>query len=212
MIHRQIQIAPSILSADFGRLNDDIATVEPFADMLHVDIMDGHFVPNLTFGAPIVRFIKTKLPLDCHLMMENPENFIEDFVKAGAASITVHQEACVHLNRVLQKIKELGIKAAVAINPATSILEIEEVLDMVDMVLVMSVNPGFGGQKFIDAALHKIRELRALKPSLLIQVDGGINEETAALCREAGADILVAGSYIFGATDRAAAIQSLRGK
>ncbi len=205
-----IKIAPSILSADFGKLNEEIASVEPYVDLLHVDVMDGHFVPNITIGAPVVQCIKSKLPLDLHLMIEHPERYVEDFVKAGAASITVHQEACRHLHRVIQQIKSLGVKAAVSINPATPLEMIEEVLDDVDMVLIMSVNPGFGGQKFIEGALGKIAELRKLKPDLDIEVDGGINAETAKKCVEAGANILVAGSYIFGAKDRQQAIQSLR--
>lgn len=205
-----IKIAPSILSADFGKLNEEIASVEPYVDLLHVDVMDGHFVPNITIGAPVVKCIKSKLPLDLHLMIEHPERYVEDFVKAGAASITVHQEACRHLHRVIQQIKSQGVKAAVSINPATPLEMIEEVLDDVDMVLIMSVNPGFGGQKFIEGALGKIAELRKLKPNLDIEVDGGINAETAKKCVEAGANILVAGSYIFGAKDRQQAIQSLR--
>jgi len=198
----KLKIAPSILAADFGKLNDEIATVEKYVDLLHVDVMDGHFVPNITLGPPVVRKIKTELPLDCHLMIKHPEKYIEDFVKAGAASITVHQEACTHLHKIIQQIHSHKIKAAVAINPATPIEMIEEVLDDVDMVLVMSVNPGFGGQKFIDTALGKIMALRELAPNLDIQVDGGINAETAKMCVDAGANILVAGSYIFGAKDR----------
>ncbi len=214
----KIKIAPSILSADFGKLNEEIASVEPYVDLLHVDVMDGHFVPNITIGPPVVSCIKTKLPVDLHLMIEHPERYVEDFVKAATAnglhkkdvSITVHQEACKHLHRVIQQIKLLGVKAAVSINPATPLEMIEEVIDDVDMVLIMSVNPGFGGQKFIDHVLAKVRELRKLKPDLDIEIDGGVNAETAKLCAEAGANILVAGSYIFGAKDRKAAIDSLR--
>lgn len=207
----KIKIAPSILSADFGKLNEEIASIEPYSDFLHVDIMDGHFVPNITIGAPVVRCIKTKLPLDCHLMIERPEDFIEDFVKAGAKSITVHQETCKHLHRVIQHIKSFKIKAAVSINPATPLEMITEIIDDIDMVLVMSVNPGFGGQQFIENALGKIIALRELAPKIDIEVDGGINAETAQMCIEAGANILVAGSYIFGAKDRKKAILSLRG-
>jgi len=207
----KLKIAPSILAADFGKLNDEIATIEKYVDLLHVDVMDGHFVPNITLGPPVVRKIKTKLPLDCHLMIKHPEKYIEDFVKAGAASITVHQEACTHLHKVIQQIHSHKVKAAVAINPATPIEMIEEVLDDVDMVLVMSVNPGFGGQKFIDTALGKIMTLRELAPKIDIQVDGGINADTAKMCVDAGANILVAGSYIFGAKNRKKAIESLRG-
>ena len=210
MKHMKIQIAPSILSADFGQLNEEIASVEPYSDMLHVDVMDGHFVPNITLGAPVVRCLKTKLPLDCHLMIEQPERYIEDFVKAGAASITVHQEACRHLHRVVQQIKALKVKVGVSINPATPLEMITEILDEVDMILVMSVNPGFGGQRFIESALGKIVALRELAPKVDIQVDGGINAETAQMCVSAGANILVAGSYIFGAKDREKAILGLR--
>ncbi len=207
-----IKIAPSILSADFGKLNEEIASVERFSDLLHVDIMDGHFVPNITIGAPVVRCIKTSLPLDCHLMIENPQDYIEDFVKAGAASITVHQETCKDLRRVIAQIKSGGrnVRAAVSINPATPVDTIADVLDELDMVLVMSVNPGFGGQPFIENALGKIEALRAMAPDLDIEVDGGINAKTATLCVKAGANILVAGSYIFGAKNRKQAIASLR--
>lgn len=199
-------------------MNADIATVEPYVDLLHVDIMDGHFVPNITMGPVIVKSIQTKLPIDLHLMIEHPEMYIEEFVKAATAnglpkekvSVTVHQEACKHLHRVIQLIKSFGVKAAVSINPATPVEMIRDVLGDLDMVLIMSVNPGFGGQKFIPVALEKIREIRKLKPDLDIEVDGGINAETAKQCVEAGANILVAGSYVFGAEDRKKAIESLR--
>ncbi|MFC1750229.1 ribulose-phosphate 3-epimerase [Pseudomonadota bacterium] len=208
---KKIQIAPSILSADFGRLNEEIATIEPYCDLLHVDVMDGHFVPNITIGPPIVKCLKTKLPLDCHLMIENPDDYVEEFVKAGADSITIHQEVCPHLDRSIQKIKSLGVKAGASINPATPIEMIEEELDNLDMVLIMSVNPGFGGQSFIESVLGKIAAIRELAPDIDIQVDGGINAETSKLCIEAGANILVAGSYIFKSKDRKKAIESLRG-
>lgn len=208
---QKVLIAPSILSADFGRLNEEIASVEAAgADMLHLDVMDYHFVPNLTFGAPIIRCIKSRLPLDCHLMVENPEKYLDELKEIGVASVTVHLEACTHLHRVVTRIKELGMKAAVAINPATIIDGLQDILPLLDMVLVMSVNPGFGGQKFIDIALGKIRALRALRADLLIEVDGGINADNAKQCRQAGANILVAGSYIFKAADRKTAIASLR--
>jgi ribulose-phosphate 3-epimerase len=209
-INKTVLIAPSILAADFGFLNEEIASVEKFVDMLHLDIMDYHFVPNLTFGAPLIRCIKTKLPMDCHLMVENPEQYLQELSEIGVASVTVHFEADKHLHRTLTRIREFGMKASVALNPATSIEVIRDILPILDMVLVMSVNPGFGGQKFIDLALGKIRQLKELRPELLVQVDGGINAETAKLCREAGADILVAGSYIFKAVDKQKAVESLR--
>jgi ribulose-phosphate 3-epimerase len=208
---QKIKIAPSILSADFSRLGEEIASIEPYSDLIHVDVMDGHFVPNITIGAPVVRCIKSKLPLDCHLMIEHPEQFIEDFAKAGAAGITVHQEVCPHLSRVIQQIKDLKVLVGVSINPATPVEMLEEVVNDVDLVLIMSVNPGFGGQKFMEIALEKIAAIREMAPRVDIEVDGGINAETAKLCIEAGANILVAGSYIFGAQDRKKAIESLRG-
>lgn len=214
----KILIAPSILSADFGRLNEDIKTVEPYADMIHVDIMDGHFVPNITFGAPVVARLKSGRPLDIHLMIEHPENYLEDFAKAvtkahGKRSdcyLTVHQEACHHLHRVIQMIKKLGCKTAVALNPATPLYSIESLIGDLDMVLFMTVNPGFGGQEFIESVLPKIRELRKRAPKIHIQVDGGINEKTAPMAKKAGANILVAGSYVFKAKDRKMAVESLR--
>jgi ribulose-phosphate 3-epimerase len=207
----KIKIAPSILSADFGQLNKEIATVEKYSDLIHVDVMDGHFVPNLTFGAPVVRWIRTKLPLSCHLMIERPENFLEDFAKAGAHTITVHQETCPHLSKVITQIKKLKCRAGVSINPATPVEMLEEVIDEIDEVLIMSVNPGFGGQSFIESALGKIAAVREMAPDIDIAVDGGINAETGRLCVEAGANILVAGSYIFKAKNRKKAIESLRG-
>ena len=214
----KILIAPSILSADFGRLNEEIKTVEQHADMIHVDIMDGHFVPNITFGAPVVSRLRCGRPMDVHLMIEKPQEYLEDFARAisrahGRRSdcyITVHQEACTHLHRVVQQIKSLGCRAAVALNPATPLHAIEPILDDFDMVLLMTVNPGFGGQEFIKSVLPKIMDLRRRAPKLNIQVDGGINEKTAKLAVKAGANILVAGSYVFGAKDRKAAIDSLR--
>lgn len=208
---KNVHIAPSILSADFGRLNEEVKSVELCADYIHVDVMDGHFVPNITIGAPIVSKIRTKLPLDCHLMILKPERFFEDFAKAGASIITVHQEACPHLHRNIQRIHELGVKAGVALNPATPLDIIVEILDDVDLVLLMTVNPGFGGQQFIESVLPKIARLRKLKPKLDIEVDGGINAETARKVCAAGANVLVSGSYIFGAEDRSRAIKSLRG-
>lgn len=207
----KIQIAPSILSADFGRLNEEIASVEALSDIISVDVMDGHFVPNITVGMPVVKCLKTKLPIECHLMIEHPENYIEGFAKAGATIISVHYEAMHEKTaEILKRIRELGCQASLAIKPATSVGEIEEYLPLMDAAVVMSVEPGFGGQAFMPESLEKIRRLRELKPELDIIVDGGINAETAKQVREAGANILVAGSFIFGAIDRKAAIESLR--
>lgn len=205
-----LQISPSILSSDFGRLNEDIASIEAQVESLHVDVMDGHFVPNLTFGAPVVRCIRTKLPLECHLMVEHPENYVEPFKEAGAHSFIFHIETTKDPLGLIAAIKAAGMKAGVSLNPATPMNAIEGVLGDVDSVLVMSVNPGFGGQAFMPVAIEKIRAIRAKYPELDIAVDGGINTETGAQCKEAGANILVAGSFIFGASDRSGAIQSLR--
>lgn len=206
-----IKISPSILSADFGRLNDDIKTVEEHADYIHLDVMDGHFVPNLTFGAPVVRCIKSKLPLDIHLMIENPENFIENFIDAGAGIVTFHYEAAKDIHGLLTKIKSNAVKAGISIKPGTDVKVLEEYLDELDWVLIMSVEPGYGGQKFMDKALDKIKWLRERSPKLNIAVDGGINDETARKCEIAGANVLIAGSYIFGAENRKEAIDLLRG-
>jgi ribulose-phosphate 3-epimerase len=214
-----LRIAPSILSADFARLGDEIADVERGgADWIHVDVMDGHFVPNITLGPLVVEAIRphTKLPLDVHLMIEEPDRYIPAFAQAGADLISVHVEACRHLHRTLQLIKEQGIKAGVVLNPATPLATIEHVLDeALDLVLLMTVNPGFGGQKFISAVLPKIRSLRAMANErgiggLHIEVDGGVNETTAPLVAEAGADVLVAGTAVFAEPDRAEAIHRLR--
>lgn len=206
----EVQIAPSILSADFGRLNEDIATIDDHVDYIHVDVMDGHFVPNLTFGAPVVKFIKSKNPLDVHLMIENPENYIEDFAKAGSDILTVHYEVCADLPAVIAQIKSAGMKAGVSIKPGTEVEVLEEILPELDWVLIMSVEPGFGGQSFMPNALQKIKWLREKAPQLDIAVDGGINSEIAIQVKEAGANILIAGSYIFKAEDRITAISSLR--
>jgi ribulose-phosphate 3-epimerase len=201
-----VRIAPSILSSDFAHLADEIAAVEQAgADLLHVDVMDGHFVPNLTIGPPIVESIRkvTSLPLDVHLMITNPDAFIDDFAKAGANYVTVHVEACPHLHRTIQFIKEKGLKAGVTLNPATSLVTIEGILQDVDLLLIMSVNPGFGGQLFIPGVLDKIRRAHALigatGRSILLEVDGGVKVDNAGAIAAAGADILVAGSAIFEA-------------
>lgn len=207
----RIKISPSILSADFGRLNEDIKTIEEHSDYIHVDVMDGHFVPNLSFGAPVMKDINSKLPLDVHLMIENPENYIDDFAKAGADILTVHFEAVDDLHDLLAKIKDLGMRAGVSIKPDTEVEVLEEYLNELDWVLVMSVEPGFGGQGFISESVPKIKWLREHAAELDIAVDGGINDETARLCEEAGANILIAGSYIFKSDDRREAIDLLRG-
>ena len=201
-----VRIAPSILSSDFAHLADEIAAVEQAgADLLHVDVMDGHFVPNLTIGPPIVEAIRkvTSLPLDVHLMITNPDQFIDEFAKAGATYLTVHVETCPHLHRTVQFIKEKGLKAGVTLNPATSLVTVEEILPDVDLLLVMSVNPGFGGQRFISNVLKKIRRARALIDAtgrpILLEVDGGVKVDNARAIAAAGADILVAGSAIFEA-------------
>lgn len=198
-----VKIAPSILSADFAKLGEEIKEVESAVDYIHVDVMDGHFVPNITIGPLIVDAIRpvTDLPLDVHLMIENPEHYIQAFVDAGADIITVHQEACPHLHRVVQQIKQAGVKAGVVINPATPVESIEYVLEDVDLVLVMTVNPGFGGQSFIPSGLNKIKQLFDLRSehgySYEIEVDGGVNQETAKQCIDAGADVLVSGQRHF---------------
>jgi len=207
----KIQIAPSILSADFGKLNEDISTVEDYVDYIHMDVMDGHFVPNLTFGAPVVKCIKSKKPMDVHLMIESPMEYIDDFAKAGAGVLTFHYEAVENPHVLINMIKERGIRAGMSVKPGTDIKVLEEFLPELDWVLVMSVEPGFGGQSFMPSALDKIKWLREKAPKLDIAVDGGINEETGKLCREAGANVLIAGSYIFKAKDRVAAIKALRG-
>ena len=214
---RPILIAPSILSADFARLADEVAAVEQAgADLLHIDVMDGHFVPNLTVGPPIVKALKnvTKLPLDVHLMITNADAFIPDFAKAGADYLTVHVEACPHLHRTIQSIKERGVKAGVTLNPATPVQALEEILPDVDLVLIMSVNPGFGGQQFIASCLNKVRTTRQMLDRIgsraLLEVDGGVKADNAATVLEAGADVLVAGSAIFSGRDYAATISALR--
>ncbi|WP_099352382.1 ribulose-phosphate 3-epimerase [Fredinandcohnia onubensis] len=212
-----IKIAPSILSADFAKLGEEIKDVENGgADYIHVDVMDGHFVPNITIGPLIVEAIRpiTKLPLDVHLMIENPDQYISAFANAGADFITVHVEACPHLHRTIQLIKSHGVKAGVVLNPATPVDTIKHVIEDIDLVLLMTVNPGFGGQKFIHSVLPKIEEVaKMVKEKNLnveIEVDGGVNEETARLCVGAGANVLVAGSAIYNQADRKAAIEKIR--
>jgi ribulose-phosphate 3-epimerase len=203
-----IELAPSILSADFAHLAEQVARAqEGGATLVHVDVMDGHFVPNITLGPPVVKSLRkvTRLPLDCHLMIENPDEYIPAFADAGADWISVHQEACVHLNRTLQHIRDHGARAGVVINPATPVQSLTEVLEMVDYVLVMSVNPGFGGQKFLPSSLHKMRHLAEIRSqrnlNFRIEVDGGVALDTVVEVVRAGAEILVAGNAVFGKGD-----------
>ena len=210
-----MRIAPSILSADFAALGEAIARVEAAgADQLHVDVMDGHFVPNLTLGPPVIESIRkrTRLPLDVHLMIEEPDRWVETYVKAGADYLTVHAEATPHLERILVQIREAGAKAGVALNPSTPPEVLEYVLEDLDLVLVMSVNPGFGGQSFIPTAYEKIRRLRTLLGGrdVWVSVDGGVKADNAGPLARAGATVLVAGTSIFGAPDPGAAVAALR--
>jgi ribulose-phosphate 3-epimerase len=210
-----MKIAPSILAADFAALGDDIARVEAAgADQLHVDVMDGHFVPNLSIGPPVIEAIKkrTALPLDVHLMIEAPGQYVETYVRAGADLLTIHVEACTHLQRTLVQIRETGARPGVALNPSTLPSVLEYVLDDLDLILVMSVNPGFGGQAFISTAYTKLRQVRALigNRPILASVDGGVGLTNAAALARAGADVLVAGSAIFGAKDPGEAVRALR--
>ncbi|AFS78683.1 ribulose-phosphate 3-epimerase Rpe [Gottschalkia acidurici 9a] len=203
-----IKIAPSILSADFSDLREQIGLIEQGgADLVHLDIMDGHFVPNITFGAPVIKKLRkvTKIPFDVHLMIKNPENYIKDFVDAGADIITVHEESTIHLHRVIQQIKSYGVKAAVALNPSTPLESLEYVIDDLDMVLIMTVNPGFGGQSFIPQTKEKIKKLKKMIEDkgleIDIQVDGGIKLDNIKEVVECGANIIVAGSAIFDTED-----------
>lgn len=212
-------IAPSILSADFSRLGDEIKAVESAgADWIHADIMDGHFVPNITFGPMIVESVRrvTSLPIDVHLMIENPNDYIPAFAKAGASLISVQAEASIHLNRSVQLIRECGARPGVVLNPSTPVQTLEWIIDHVDYVLIMSVNPGFGGQAFIKNSLDKVRALRQLiqqkNLKTLIEIDGGVNEETISDIAAAGVDVFVAGSAIFGSRDYQATINIFRQK
>ena len=216
---RRVIIAPSILSADFSRLGEEVRAVESAgADWMHLDVMDGHFVPNLTIGPGIVKAVDqvTKLPLDVHLMIDNPADFIEEFAKAGADYLVVHQEGQPHLHRLVGRIRELGVKAGVALNPATPLCTIADILPDIDLLLIMSVNPGFGGQSFIPGSLAKLRAAREMidriKPAVLLEIDGGIKADNAAAVREAGVDAMVSGSGIYGHDDYRAMIAGLKGE
>ncbi len=217
MAYAKIEIAPSILASNFAKLGEDVRAVEQGgADVLHVDVMDGHFVPNISIGVPVVASLHkaTRLPLDVHLMIERPEEYIERFVKAGANRVLIHQEATVHLDRALTMIRELGAQAGVAINPATPVATLTDVFEKVDTVLVMSVNPGFGGQKFIPGAIEKIRQLNQWRAryngAFRIEVDGGVDAENTAELAQAGANTFVAGTSIFHTPDPAAAVRQIR--
>jgi ribulose-phosphate 3-epimerase len=217
MTYARIEIAPSILAANFTKLGDEVRTVEEAgADVIHVDIMDGHFVPNLSLGIPVVASLRkaTRLPLDVHLMIEQPELYIEEFIRAGASRVLVHQEATAHLDRALAMIRELGAEAGAVINPATPVGMLSEVLDKVDTILVMTVNPGFGGQKFIPNSYQKIRQLNQIRSrynaSFRIEVDGGVEPDNTAELAQAGANTFVAGTSIFHTADPAAATRQLK--
>lgn len=210
-------IAPSILNSDFANLQSQIRYIEMGgADWIHCDIMDGHFVPNLTFGAPVVKSLKktATLPMDVHLMVENPDNYIEPFHEAGASILTVHQEATVHLHRTVMRIKELGMKAGVSVNPATPLSTLTEIIQFVDLVLIMSVNPGFGGQQFIQPSLRKVRELNTMRAQtgtqFLIEIDGGVDKTNIREIAECGCDVFVAGSAIFRSENISAATAELK--
>jgi len=210
----KVIIAPSILSADLTHLQDEVDSIEKFADWIQIDVMDGHFVPNLSFGAPVIKQLKTSLPLDAHLMVENPEDRVQEFLDVGVANITFHAEVVEGADSrkaLIQAIRKGGATVGIAINPDTPLSAVEDVISDVDILLVMSVNPGFGGQSFIEDVLDKVRSARAKYPDLMIQMDGGIDDQTAELCRDAGANNLVSGSFIFKSQDREGAITKLRG-
>jgi ribulose-phosphate 3-epimerase len=210
------RLAPSILSADFSKLGEQVALIEKAgAQVIHVDVMDGHFVPNISFGAAVMKSLlgKTALPFDVHLMIENPDQYLEDFVTGNTEIITVHLETCPHLHRTVQHIKSLGIRAGVSLNPATPVSALDAIIEDIDLVLIMSVNPGFGGQKFIPSSIEKIRELREMKgkrnPKLEIEIDGGITLENIRPVIDAGVELVVAGSSVFGAPDIEARVKEL---
>ncbi|WP_297037774.1 ribulose-phosphate 3-epimerase [uncultured Dialister sp.] len=212
-----MKIAPSILASDFSRLAEELKDIEKGgADYVHLDVMDGHFVPNLSFGVPIIKALRpcTNLPFDVHLMTYHPEEYLDDLEKAGTHMVSFHVEAVPHLDRMIHNIKDRGMKAGIALNPGTSLASIDQVLPLLDFVLIMSVNPGFGGQKFIPYSLDKIAALSAMIKerglTIPIEVDGGVNKDNAPLLKKAGAEILVAGSSVFGKEDRAAAIRDLK--
>lgn len=207
-------ITPSLLAANFQHLQDEVASIEPYADWIQVDVMDGHFVPNLSFGAPVIRWLKTELPLDIHLMVSNPQDRIQEFLELQVSHITFHAEVTNAAQRqaLIQAIHDGGATAGIAINPNTPLSAVEDVLSDIDLLLIMSVQPGFGGQKFMEEVLLKVTEARAKFPDLIIQMDGGIDATTAPKCIAAGANNLVAGSAIFQATDRAKVILELRGE
>ncbi len=212
-----MKVSPSLLSADFAHLAEELEFINSSeADMLHLDVMDGVFVPNISFGFPVIKYVKKHClkPLDVHLMIVEPQKFVTEVRNCGAEIMTVHYEACIHLNRVVQQIHDMGMKAGVSINPATPVCMLKDILSEVDLVLLMSVNPGFGGQKFISGTLEKVKELRQLIAATgsgaIIEVDGGVNAEVGVMLADAGADMVVAGSYVFNSEDRNEAIASLK--
>ena len=214
---KPVLIAPSILAADFGELANQIAAVEKAgADLIHLDVMDGHFVPNISFGPGVVKTVHrlTRLPLETHLMIDNPDFFLEKFQEAGTTYLTVHVEVCRHLQRTISAIRQLGMKPGVCLNPATPLSTLEEILPEVDLVLVMSVNPGFGGQKFLPQSFQRIKDLKGMISSrglkAIVEVDGGIDKDNAAMLVDAGADVLVSGTAIFGSKDIFTAVHNLR--
>ncbi len=207
----KVKIAPSILSADLTRINEEIKEVAKYCDLIHVDVMDGIFVPNTAIELRLLKKIKTKIPLDIHLMVHEPsELYLKDFIDSGAYSITVHQEACLDPTRQINFLKKNKVKCGIAIKPKTSLDSIKKYIDMVDMVLIMTVEPGFGGQRFIESTMNKVRELRKLRPALDIEVDGGINNYTARIAFEEGANVFVVGTSIFGSNDKVGVLREIR--